>query len=189
MRVWPPGREDPLEEERATHSSLLAWKNSTDRGTSWNTVHGVPKSEAWQSTHTCTIYRTLSYYFTINTTHTHPTQWVMILQLREVEGFTTTREKPRLQPPCLVAFFASISAEGCTGWAWRRLIPFPFSAHDPLKSSWSLDRGETCQLLSDEKIHRTCQGGKEEWLICARFWLGLHFQGSKCDHRKRNLIK
>ena len=69
-----PGREDPLEEETATHSSLLAWKNSTDRGTSWTTVHRVPKSEARQSTHTCKIYRTLSYYFTINTTHTNPTQ-------------------------------------------------------------------------------------------------------------------
>ena len=126
MRVWSPGREDPLEEETATHSSLLAWKNSTDRGTSWTTVHRVPKSEAWQSTHTCTIYRTLSYYFTINTTHTNPTQWVMILQLREVEGFTTIREKPRLQPPHLVAFFASISAEGRAGWARRQLIPsFP----------------------------------------------------------------
>ena len=126
MRVWSPGREDPLEEETATHSSLLAWKNSTDRGTSWTTVHRVPKSEARQSTHTCTIYRTLSYYFTINTTHTNPTQWVMILQLREVEGFTTIREKPRLQPPHLVAFFASISAEGRAGWARRQLIPsFP----------------------------------------------------------------
>ena len=108
-----------------------------------------------ERSHVCTIYRTLSYYFTINTTHTNPTQWVMILQLREVEGFTTIREKPRLQPPRLVAFFASISAKGCAGWARRRLIPFPFSAHDSLKSSWSLDRGETCQLLSDEKIHRT----------------------------------
>ena len=126
MRVRSPGREDPLEEETATHTSLLAWKNSTDRGTSWTTVHGVPKSEARQSTHTCTIYRTLSYYFTINTTHTNPTQWVMILQLREVEGFTTIREKPRLQPPHLVAFFASISAEGRAGWARRQLIPsFP----------------------------------------------------------------
>ena len=126
MRVWSPGQEDPLEEETATHSSLLAWKNSTDRGTSWTTVHRVPKSEARQSTHTCKIYRTLSYYFTINTTHTNPTQWVMILQLREVEGFTTIREKPRLQPPHLVAFFASISAEGRAGWARRQLIPsFP----------------------------------------------------------------
>ena len=26
MRVWPLGQEDPLEEEMATHSSILAWK-------------------------------------------------------------------------------------------------------------------------------------------------------------------
>ena len=37
-----------------------AWKNFTDRGTSWTTVHGVPKSEA----RLCD-YRALSYYFTI----------------------------------------------------------------------------------------------------------------------------
>ena len=26
IRVWSLGREDPLEEEMATHSSILAWK-------------------------------------------------------------------------------------------------------------------------------------------------------------------
>ena len=26
MQVWSPGREDPLEEEIANHSSILAWK-------------------------------------------------------------------------------------------------------------------------------------------------------------------
>ena len=25
-RVWPLGQEDPLEEDMATHSSILAWK-------------------------------------------------------------------------------------------------------------------------------------------------------------------
>ena len=60
MRVQSPGWEDPLEEETATHSSLLAWKNFTDRGTSWTTVHGVPKSEP-----RLYDYRALSYYFTI----------------------------------------------------------------------------------------------------------------------------
>ena len=38
-----PGWEDPLEEEMATHSSVLAWK-SMDRGAWWATVHGVAKS-------------------------------------------------------------------------------------------------------------------------------------------------
>ena len=37
------GREDPLEEKMATHSSIRAWK-ITDRGAWRATVHGVPKS-------------------------------------------------------------------------------------------------------------------------------------------------
>ena len=39
-----PGQEDPLEKEMATHYSILAWKNSLDRGSWWVTVHGVAKS-------------------------------------------------------------------------------------------------------------------------------------------------
>ena len=38
------GREDPLEEEMATHSSILAWKIPMDRRAWWATVHGVAKS-------------------------------------------------------------------------------------------------------------------------------------------------
>ena len=34
------GREDPLEEEMATHSSILAWE-TLDRGAWWAVVHGV----------------------------------------------------------------------------------------------------------------------------------------------------
>ena len=34
------GQEDPLEEEMATHSSILAWE-TLDRGAWWATVHGV----------------------------------------------------------------------------------------------------------------------------------------------------
>ena len=36
------GWEDPLE-EMATHSSILAWENSMDRGAWQATVHGVEK--------------------------------------------------------------------------------------------------------------------------------------------------
>ena len=32
------GGEDPLEEGIATHSSILAWKNPTDRGACWAMV-------------------------------------------------------------------------------------------------------------------------------------------------------
>ena len=35
------GWEDPLEEETAAHSSILAWKIPIDRGARQATVHGV----------------------------------------------------------------------------------------------------------------------------------------------------
>ena len=38
------GWEDPLEEGMATHSSILAWRISMDRGVWWATVHEVTKS-------------------------------------------------------------------------------------------------------------------------------------------------
>ena len=38
------GREDPLEEGMATHSSILAWRIPMDKGTWWATVPGVSKS-------------------------------------------------------------------------------------------------------------------------------------------------
>ena len=46
------GWEDPLEKEMATHSSILAWKNPTDRGAWWATVHGVAESDMTEYTHT-----------------------------------------------------------------------------------------------------------------------------------------
>ena len=39
------GWEDPLEEEMASHSSILAWKNPMDRGAWQATVRGLEKSE------------------------------------------------------------------------------------------------------------------------------------------------
>ena len=39
MQVQSLSQEDPLEEEMATHSSILAWK--MDRGAWWATVHRV----------------------------------------------------------------------------------------------------------------------------------------------------
>ena len=38
------GWEDPLEKGMATHSSILAWRTSMDRGAWQTTVHGVAKS-------------------------------------------------------------------------------------------------------------------------------------------------
>ena len=42
-QVQSLGQEDTLDKEMATHPSILAWKNPTDRGTWWTTVHGVSK--------------------------------------------------------------------------------------------------------------------------------------------------
>ena len=52
-RVQSLGLEDSLEEEMATHSSILAWKNSTDRGAWSAIVHGAAKSDTneWLSLH------------------------------------------------------------------------------------------------------------------------------------------
>ena len=36
--------EDPLEEDMATHSSILAWRIPTDKGDWQATVHGVTQS-------------------------------------------------------------------------------------------------------------------------------------------------
>ena len=38
------GREDPLEEDIATHSSILAWRIPMDRGAWRATLHGIAKS-------------------------------------------------------------------------------------------------------------------------------------------------
>ena len=43
-RVLSLGQEDPLEEDMATHSSILACRIPMDRGAWWITVHGVIKS-------------------------------------------------------------------------------------------------------------------------------------------------
>ena len=43
------GQEDPLEEGMATHSSILAWRITTDRGAWQATVYGVAKSQIGMS--------------------------------------------------------------------------------------------------------------------------------------------
>ena len=47
MSVRSLGREDPLEKEIATYSSILAWKNPTDGETEQATVHRVAKNGTW----------------------------------------------------------------------------------------------------------------------------------------------
>ena len=43
-QVQSLGREDPLEKEMATHSTILAYKNPMDRGAWRATLHGVTKN-------------------------------------------------------------------------------------------------------------------------------------------------
>ena len=45
MQVQSLGWEDPLEEEVATHSSILAWRIRMDRGAWRATIHGMEKSQ------------------------------------------------------------------------------------------------------------------------------------------------
>ena len=44
-QVWSLGREDALEKEMTTHSSILAWRIPMDRGAWWATVQGIAKSQ------------------------------------------------------------------------------------------------------------------------------------------------
>ena len=45
LQVRSLGQEDPLEEEMATHSSILAWKILVDRRAWQVTVNGVTNSQ------------------------------------------------------------------------------------------------------------------------------------------------
>ena len=45
MQVRSLGREDPLEEEMATHCSIPAWKIPGKEEPGWAIVHGVARSQ------------------------------------------------------------------------------------------------------------------------------------------------
>ena len=45
MWVWFLGREDLLEKEMATHSSILAWRIPIDQGAWRATGHGISESQ------------------------------------------------------------------------------------------------------------------------------------------------
>ena len=50
------GQEDPLEKGLATHSNILAWRNSMDRGAWQATGHGVTESRTQLSDFTFTLH-------------------------------------------------------------------------------------------------------------------------------------
>ena len=52
MQVQSLGREDPLEEEMATHSGILAWEIPWTEGPGGPQSRGVAKSRTQLSTHT-----------------------------------------------------------------------------------------------------------------------------------------
>ena len=49
MRVWSLGWEDPLEEDKATHSCILAWR-SPPKQKDRRKCMAVMEREAWQAT-------------------------------------------------------------------------------------------------------------------------------------------
>ena len=49
------GLEDLLEKEMETHSSIIAWRDSMDRGAWWATVRGVARSRTRLSDFTFTF--------------------------------------------------------------------------------------------------------------------------------------
>ena len=50
MQVRSPGLEDPLEEDMATHSSILDWRIPMDRGIWCAAVHVVTESDMTEVT-------------------------------------------------------------------------------------------------------------------------------------------
>ena len=54
--VWSLGWEDPLQEGMATHSSILAWRISMDKGAWRAAIHGVAKSQTGLSDFTFTFH-------------------------------------------------------------------------------------------------------------------------------------
>ena len=64
--VWSLSWEDSLEERKATHSSILAWRTPWNRGVWWAMVNAVAKSQT-QLSH----FHFLSLKHTHTHTHTH----------------------------------------------------------------------------------------------------------------------
>ena len=64
MRVWSLSQEDPLEEEMATHSSILAWNNPRiEEHGGVQCMESQRAGHYWVHTHTCTCAHTHTHVF------------------------------------------------------------------------------------------------------------------------------
>ena len=64
MKIRSPSGKDPLEEEMATHPSILAWKIPWTRGAWWAIVHGLTESYIRVTEHTCMQDTSKDYFLT-----------------------------------------------------------------------------------------------------------------------------
>ena len=65
MQVQSLSQEDLLEEEMATHSSILAWRIPRTVESGGATVHGVAESDMTEHTHTHIRYMMCKLFFPI----------------------------------------------------------------------------------------------------------------------------
>ena len=140
-RVWSLGWEDPLEEEMATHSSILAW-NPMDRGAWWATVHWVAMSRTWLSTYTHHQRNMLNHYY-------H--DYILLSQSGRVKGVKQTSSLTLLSSFrgrfCYAQYKNSVFGRLCPTW-----IKFTLVNARGLK--WEIESiGEFRSLLEWVKIN------------------------------------
>ena len=107
------GWEDPLEEDRATHSSILAWRIPTDIRAWWAVVYSVAKS--WTRLSNLAHMHVPLLSSTKNSSTSTPTRWEMRM-LGEKKGFS---EEKWLSQNCPLNICLIGNKEGC---CWLSII-------------------------------------------------------------------
>ena len=128
------GGENPLEEDRANHSGILAWRICMDRGAWWAAVHGV--TELYMTERLSTAQCKFN--------NSSPYQWVTSVELftyccnkaREIplyhekaNIFPFTTESPKFVP--LPVFPFSLNASVCQRSKLKDLFLTPSLFHFP----------------------------------------------------------